>query len=146
MNWNWNNLLTSFEGRIHRASYWGATLALAVVAIIVQWLLIQVIGLRASSIIALVFIYPAYAILIKRSNDRDRPQWIVQAFFALVAISNIATALVGPSAMTESSSLITIISMLLGLASLYVLVDFGCLRGTEGDNRHGPDPLAGRKL
>jgi uncharacterized membrane protein YhaH (DUF805 family) len=39
------------------------------------------------------------------------------------------------------------LSMLVGLVSLaiaiWALVELGFLRGTDGPNQHGPDPLAG---
>jgi uncharacterized membrane protein YhaH (DUF805 family) len=42
----------------------------------------------------------------------------------------------------------TSIGMILGLVSLVVgiwaLIELGILKGTEGPNQHGPDPLAGK--
>jgi uncharacterized membrane protein YhaH (DUF805 family) len=141
MDWDWKYLLTDFDGRINRAKYWGATIAMTIVALIVQFILVKIVGVRITSIIALAFLYPAYALLIKRSNDRDRPQWIAQAFLGLAALSNIMTAIIGPPALGESSAVLSTLAMVLGLAAIYVLVDFGCLRGTVGPNQHGSDPL-----
>jgi uncharacterized membrane protein YhaH (DUF805 family) len=138
---DWNNLLTSFEGRIGRGKFWTGVIAIAIVAIIVQLLLLKIGGLLVASIVALVFLYPFYAVAIKRANDRDRPAWMVQGLIAVSALNNLATAFIGINPDGSRPPLLLLTTVLAGLAGLWALVDLGCLRGTVGPNRHGPDPL-----
>ena len=79
MDWDWKYLFTSFDGRINRAKYWGAALAFGIPAFLIQMLLFWVLGFIITTIVSLVFLYPTYALLLKRGNDRDRPAWITQA-------------------------------------------------------------------
>jgi len=62
-------------------------------------------------VIALVFLYPALAIYTKRWHDRGKSGW-----WSLILL----IPLIGP---------------------IWFLVECGCLRGTEGPNEYGPDPL-----
>ena len=112
--------------------------------VIVQWLVYKVAGTAAASIVSLIFYYPAYAVAVKRSNDRNRPQWIIQSIMVFVAAFNLLTAFAGTPVPSPSGWQMIggFINMLLGL---YMLVDLGGLRGTVGDNRYGPDPLAGQQ-
>jgi uncharacterized membrane protein YhaH (DUF805 family) len=144
MGWDWSYLLTSFEGRINRARYWGAAIAFGLCAVIAQLLLFWIIGFRITMILALGLLYPAYAITVKRGNDRDRPAWISQAFVGLAALVNLAQAAIGPSVMVDPPLFFSVIQTIFGFFALYMLVDLGCLRGTVGPNQHGPDPLAGQ--
>jgi uncharacterized membrane protein YhaH (DUF805 family) len=144
MDWDWGHLLTGFNGRINRARYWGGAIAFGVGAVILQFLLMWIVGFRITMIIALLFLYPAYALLVKRGNDRDRPAVIAQAFIGVAALSNIIQAVVGPSVMVDPPLLVSAFNLLLGVFALYILVDYGCLRGTVGPNRYGPDPLEGK--
>ena len=69
---------------------------------------------------------------------------IAQAFIGVAALSNIIQAVVGPSVMVDPPLLVSAFNLLLGVFALYILVDYGCLRGTVGPNRYGPDPLEGK--
>ena len=141
MDWDWKYLFTSFDGRINRAKYWGAALAFGIPAFLIQMLLFWVLGFIITTIVSLVFLYPTYALLLKRGNDRDRPAWITQAFIGVLAITNILQAVIGPSVLVRPPMFYTAVSLIMGIFALYILVDYGCLRGTVGPNQHGPDPL-----
>ncbi|HXW23312.1 MAG TPA: DUF805 domain-containing protein [Xanthobacteraceae bacterium] len=91
------------------------------------------------SLVILVFIIvswvSAFAIGVKRLHDRDRSGWwTVLFYFAPIVLLAAQGSADGPLA-----------SSALGLAALAVslwwLVELGCLRGTSGPNRFGPDPL-----
>lgn len=129
------SLFTSFEGRINRQKWWLGLVAL----IIVQWIVYIVIGLifgggivagvdpnnpeaamqavRMMSIpliiVVLVFLWPSLALYTKRWHDRGKSGW-----WTLIAFVPI-------------------------IGGIWLLVELGFLRGTEGPNLYGPDPLAG---
>ena len=63
-------------------------------------------------ILVLVFIYPGLAVYTKRWHDRNKSGWW---------------------------SLIVLVPI---VGSIWMLIELGILRGTDGDNRYGPDPLA----
>jgi uncharacterized membrane protein YhaH (DUF805 family) len=127
MNWQW--LFASFEGRINRAKFWIGSLVLWVLWILVNGVLWTMFGVRYSEgelpspvmgpvawlvwvIIAIALTYATLAVWAKRWHDRDKSGW-----WSLIALVPIVGA-------------------------IWILVELGCLPGTEGPNRFGPDPLA----
>ena len=122
--------LFAFEGRINRAKYWAFV---ALVFFFVFPALRAVVGLRdavvalddpatvravetGTALLSLVIFVPLvvsiFAVGAKRWHDRNKSGWWV--LLNLVPV-------IGP---------------------IWTLVECGCLKGTEGQNRHGPDPLA----
>jgi uncharacterized membrane protein YhaH (DUF805 family) len=135
MDWKW--LFTSFQGRTNRQPFWLGLLALIIAEWVVMLVLSMVFGVSMMgnvdpnaapgqapamasgavaliSIVALIFIWPALAIYTKRWHDRDKSGWW------------------------------TLISLVPVIGSIWMLVECGFLRGTEGPNRFGADPLAGK--
>jgi len=121
---------TSFDGRIPRMTFWLGVLVL----MIIQWVLFALFGGMAMMsmdmsdpaaaeqamsgmwpiwIIFLVFLWPSLAVYTKRWHDRNKSGWW---------------------------SLIVLVPL---IGSLWLLIECGFLRGTEGPNRFGDDPLAG---
>ena len=126
MNWQW--LFASFEGRINRAKFWIGSLVLWVLWIVVNGVLSTMFGMQFAEgeilpamgpvawlvwvIIAIALTYATLAVWAKRWHDRDKSGW-----WSLIALVPIVGA-------------------------IWILVELGCLPGTEGPNRFGPDPLA----
>lgn len=116
------NFLFSFQGRISRYQYWVQFflpfIALDFIAVIIDLITGMYnaqTGLGLLSTIFLVLaIWPSLAINVKRCHDRDRSRW-----FLLV-------------------SLIPLVGV------IWLFIDLGCLRGSIGQNRFGPDPVATR--
>jgi uncharacterized membrane protein YhaH (DUF805 family) len=129
---------TSFEGRIPRKTFWLAYLIMLVISWILMFILTAIFGvsLFASpdptltpeaqlaqsmeqmsalaipfTILILVTLWPALAIYTKRWHDRNKSGW-----WTLI----ILIPIVGP---------------------IWFLIEQGFLRGTEGPNRFGPDPI-----
>lgn len=123
------NYLFSFQGRINRAKYW----AFVGLAILYNIAIIAVVaGLAvalgdpntgdagaASAVVVAVqlvmylpYVVASLAITVKRWHDRDKSGWWILIGFVPV------------------------------VGGIWTLVECGCLRGTDGDNRFGPDPLA----
>ena len=62
----------------------------------------------------IALIYPAVCLYGKRFHDRGKSAWWV------------------------------LISLVPILGFIWILIDLGILKGTEGENRFGPDPLGGQ--
>jgi uncharacterized membrane protein YhaH (DUF805 family) len=126
MNWQW--LFSSFEGRINRAKFWIGSLVLWVLWILVNVVLSTIFGMQYAAgdifpamgpaawliwvILALALTYASLAVWAKRWHDRDKSGWWSLIMFVPV------------------------------VGAIWILVELGCLPGTEGPNRFGPDPLA----
>ncbi len=118
--WLW----TSFEGRIGRSTYWLKFVLPYVVITIVLTIIDMTAGLTIddgmggggigilSSIFSLIGIWFSLAAGAKRCHDRGRSGWF-QAIMLIPIIGGI-----------------------------WLLIELGFLKGTEGENRFGPDPLA----
>ena len=120
---NWGYLFTSMEGRIGRKSIWMGVVVLIVISLIAS-ILDEVLNMPRvgassasagvgviSGIVSLIMIYPGIALSGKRWHDRNKSAWWI---------------LIG---------LIPIIGW------LWSLIETGFLRGTNGANRFGADPL-----
>jgi uncharacterized membrane protein YhaH (DUF805 family) len=129
----WKQILFSFEGRIPRRQYWGATLimmlAFAVPAIIAGFL-VPIFVFRArpnhaghlengAVVIVLVLLlipvvifamWAGLAVAVKRWHDRDKSGWWC------------------------------LIGFIPYIGAIWQFIECGCLRGTEGPNRFGGDP------
>lgn len=127
-------LLLSYEGRINRAKVWLSLLyyiaagVIAAVLLSVLWQIIpgevgedggfNVEGVRALPYIVIGFgtfafyVWSGICIGIKRYHDRNKSGWWI--LIQLVPI----------------------------IGALWYFIEVFCLRGTVGDNRFGPDPLA----
>lgn len=128
------SLFTSFEGRINRQKWWLGIIVL----MIVEWIVVIVLGMvfgggmmsgidpnnpEAAAqamgmisvpmiIVILIFLWPSLALYTKRWHDRGKSGWW------------------------------TLIVLIPFIGAIWALVELGFLRGTEGPNQYGPDPLA----
>jgi uncharacterized membrane protein YhaH (DUF805 family) len=135
-------LFTSFSGRINREPFWIGFGILAAVEVAAQWLAGQAEGDTLSTVLDLAFTYPEFALAVKRANDRDLTPWIVALFFAGNVALDLFTLLNGP--LDTSNPINGIILIPFALLAVALIVELGFRRGTEGPNRFGPDPLAGK--
>jgi uncharacterized membrane protein YhaH (DUF805 family) len=147
---NLTTLLFSFQGRVIGPNWLVALIYLAVFVCFV----LTFIGLGISSAISstgalisyllvaifvivslLLAIWSSIAVGIKRLHDRDQSGWWMLVFWEVSTI----VSLLQETAAAPSSKFI------LGIGSLavtvWVIVELGCLRGTQGPNRFGSDPL-----
>jgi uncharacterized membrane protein YhaH (DUF805 family) len=130
---------TSFEGRIPRKTFWLAVLAMVVLSWILQIVIFMVFGVSMTpsidpnatpeqaaeamdaamgammlplGIVVLLTLWPTLAIYAKRWHDRNKSGWWSLIMFVPI------------------------------IGAIWLLVELGFLRGTEGPNRFGPDPIA----
>ena len=140
---NWVHLLTSFEGRISRQSFWIGW-AVLVAAEIAVWLgTRQFNDERVGAVADLVMLYPQFAVSAKRGHDRNTPTWVIGLFFALSAVFDLLQfgGWVTSASLEQQTTLVTVIFIPIGLFAVVLVVDLGFRRGTVGPNRYGPDPL-----
>ena len=157
-------LLFSFKGRINRKPWWVASLAAGFTASLLTAILealahssgetiinpvthtfepTGILGL-AISVIGLVNAWIAFALSVKRLHDRDRGGWwlLWQILVITVAVILIVVAIAVPK---EQGALWYALAGAAGLAafaiSVWLFIEIGFLRGTQGPNRFGPDPL-----
>lgn len=124
MDWKW--LLLSREGRIPRKVYWlnfvvptaliGLVISLAELALGLDDGHTALTSGPLSVLFLLAMIWPSICVSAKRCHDRDKSAWWILLYFVPV---------IGP---------------------IWWLIEFGCLRGTIGPNRFGPDPIAPASL
>lgn len=90
--------------------------------------------------LAVVLFYCTLAVLAKRLHDRNKSAWWLVIFvFGPAFISGLGNATGGSHAAGGIAEVFSLIA--LGI-NLWAFVELYCLRGTVGDNRYGPDPLA----
>jgi uncharacterized membrane protein YhaH (DUF805 family) len=127
MDWRW--LFTSFEGRINRAKFWAGIIVLwalsivvnSIIAIAFDWQyrpgwffpVMEPAGRLVWIAVAIPIVFAALAVLAKRWHDRDKSGWW------------------------------SLIGFVPFVGFIWIVIECGCLPGTEGPNRYGPDPLAG---
>jgi uncharacterized membrane protein YhaH (DUF805 family) len=158
------DLLFSFKGRINRKPWWLATIAAGLAASVIT----AVIEIAARSsgqtaidpvtnqieptgmfvvlvgVIGLVNMWIAFALSAKRLHDRDRTGWwlIWQLLILILAIILVVVAVAVPQ---EQGAVWYALAGAACLAafviSVWLFVQIGFLRGTNGPNRFGPDPL-----
>ena len=101
-------------------------------------------------VIYLIFCYPGYALGVKRRHDRGASGILILVSIGLGILSLLLQGFgliydvvtVGETAMLTPNILGTIISAASGILGLYLLVVMGFLKGEQGANAYGPDPLA----
>ena len=94
-----------------------------------------------NGMLVIVILIVGIAVGVKRLHDRNKSGWFLLLFyfvpFTLAALSVLIDAFV------EDSIIIATVLALLAIAvGVWTFVEMGCLRGTVGINRYGPDPVA----
>jgi uncharacterized membrane protein YhaH (DUF805 family) len=158
------DLLFSFKGRINRKPWWLATIAVGLAASIIT-AIIEVIARSSGQtaidpvtnqveptgifgmlvgVVGLVNMWVAFALSAKRLHDRDRTGWwlIWQLLILVLAVILVVVAVVVPQ---EQGALWYALAGAACIAafviSVWLFVQIGFLRGTQGPNRFGLDPL-----
>jgi uncharacterized membrane protein YhaH (DUF805 family) len=137
------------SGRISRSQYWlRLVLPMFIIAMILN--LMELAGGKGilTGIFQLIALWPGFVVSVKRIHDRNKSGWLVWAFygpFITAMTSTIVTVIVFTFDSSGAASLLGVISGVLWVVALVVgiwfFVEFGCMRGTVGANRYGPDPV-----
>ncbi|MEI9990745.1 MAG: DUF805 domain-containing protein [Rhizomicrobium sp.] len=113
-------------------------------------------------VLYVVGLYIGLAVATKRLHDRNKSAWWLIVFFLLPAVLQIPTFMIMPQLLANIGAAIhaaqnhlppppqpvqpPLVLIARGAATiigLWAFVELYILRGTVGDNRFGPDPLAG---
>ncbi len=141
--------LFSFRGRTSRRDYWRIQL-LCTAVLAVFWC----VGLAAAlatgvgawsalGVVALgVLLVVGMANFVRRLHDRNKSAWWMAPFYGVPILGGFALGSMKDTAQTDSAIAVGASLALLAL-SVWVFIDLGCLRGTRGANRYGPDPVGG---
>jgi uncharacterized membrane protein YhaH (DUF805 family) len=114
---DWKYLFGSFDGRIGRQTFWIGVVTLMIASAVLHLVLAALFGWHhamggpINGAVSLILLYPSLAVDVKRLHDRDKSGWWI--LLLLVPV----------------------------LGFIWFIVECGCLRGTAGPNRFGPDPL-----
>jgi uncharacterized membrane protein YhaH (DUF805 family) len=100
----------------------------------------------------LIVLWPGIAVLIKRIHDRNKSGALVWALYGPMIPATIlviaAIAVAGASGDRSVAAGLFAVSAVLwivaALVGIWFFVEFGCMRGTIGANRFGPDPVGQR--
>jgi uncharacterized membrane protein YhaH (DUF805 family) len=141
----------SARGRISRSQYW-LRFFLPVFAIGIVLAIVAGVGGEAAkslqTIWQLVVLWPSIAVLIKRIHDRDKSGALVWALYGPLipaVIVTIAAVVAVAAGGGEAAWALIIVAVVLWVAvagvAIWFFIEFGCMRGTIGPNRFGPDPV-----
>jgi uncharacterized membrane protein YhaH (DUF805 family) len=166
---SWRQYLLGFDGRIGRLRMWrfyvvawAIEMGLFVLVFLVYGVLmamgavggsapspypgIAMTGVGAVSFLAIYYMYAA--VTSKRLHDRNKSAWWILPFLVLPLVLILAPEMLTARivAAHDRPAELAIASAVLAGVALYLwgFVELYCLRGTMGENRYGPDPLAGR--
>jgi uncharacterized membrane protein YhaH (DUF805 family) len=165
--------LFSFQGRINRAKLWafilvGIAWEIIVVVIACFGFNLSALSVQAGqhpdpaalfagqkaliagiaiAVLVVAYFWAGLAVAVKRLHDREKSAaWLLVFWVLPLVLEIVGFALSGVGALTNHASM-TPLSTALFLGALAIViwafVELYCLRGTSGENRFGPDPLAG---
>lgn len=157
------NFLFNPNGRISRKDIWLKFFLVSIIASFVSGAIDAAVGVELfSAIVSLFFLWPGFAVPIKRFHDRGMTGWwvlfvVLGGTFSFIimflplwepimANLNDLEALDEErltEALTQGSGMATLMIgffMFLGVAIFAFVVNY-CLPGEQGTNRYGPDPL-----
>lgn len=158
------SLLFGFRGRLNRARYWLAALIYLLVTAVPMLFLFWTFGANGISsseelaarlsgsgtasislivfvlifaVVCIAVVISSILVAIRRLHDRDKSGWWVIFFYVFPSIlSAMADAF-------EKSSVSLMVLLNIGAIgiSIWAFVELGFLRGTDGPNRFGSDPI-----
>lgn len=141
-------MFTSTEGRIARQTYWIGIVIITLVGVPAVGAALYFGGGTAAAITNLFFLWCGFALSVKRAQDRNRHYLFVAALFGLSALlttiqastkMSITDKMMDPSGVPQLLAAIVLV-LLFGYL-VFLFIELGCLRGTVGPNKYGPDPL-----
>jgi uncharacterized membrane protein YhaH (DUF805 family) len=134
----WRYLCLSFDGRIPRLPFWIGTIAINIVGLAADSVATALGGYGLSAVVALALLYPALAVAAKRAHDRGRSETILIFFFLpafLISLFQVLGYLEGGGPM---GPVLGLLGVWLVAAMIWMLIDFGLMRGQPGSNAYGP--------
>jgi uncharacterized membrane protein YhaH (DUF805 family) len=94
-----------------------------------------------NGMLGIVIFISSLAVGVKRLHDRNKSGWYLVLFYIIPSILIVAGIAVG-TIMEDSIMIASILGLVAAAIGIWAFIELGCLRGTVGANRYGPDPLA----
>ncbi len=137
-------LYTSLEGRIGRETYWtrfiGPMAVIGFIAGIIDGSLGTEVG-TVSAIAIVISIWPSTVGNVKRLHDRGLTGWHIAVFWGLMLIMILVMGVLFQGSDDLGGGVGVVMGIVWAGYALYLVVVCGFLKGTEGLNKYGPDPL-----
>jgi uncharacterized membrane protein YhaH (DUF805 family) len=141
---DWGQLFFKFNGRINRAKFWIAVLIYTAINIVMAILGYvsddNAIFQAVNGMLGIVIFISSLAVGVKRLHDRNKSGWYLVLFYIIPSILIVAGIAVG-TIMEDSIMIASILGLVAAAIGIWAFIELGCLRGTEGPNQYGPDPL-----
>jgi len=147
------HVLFGFRGRISRAKYWLAIVLWTAVLAAGQIVPSMVAGMSFDELLDIALAFDMFrpilalgliflivwaisflAVGVKRLHDRDKSGWWAVLFFVPLTLDVVAV-------FAHSIELIYLSNIASAFIIIWCFVELGVLRGTQGNNRFGADPL-----
>ncbi len=132
--------LFSFQGRLRRRDYWLMSLLLGAVVLAALVPLFLAFGFLATdprlSLVTLVVMWPSLALLVKRIHDRNKSGWVAAIYWG----PSLASSIIEAFPALGLQSVVMGLNVVTGIISLWILIEFGFMDGTQGPNRYGKSP------
>ena len=140
----------SAGGRINRATYWRSLVVLGIAGLFAAVLLLTAASLAAPLfIVTIVVVFLpwlmwGFAIHTERLHDRNRSAWWLVTFYLVPGMLGYF-AKIASFAGAIGTAPQPILALAAFALSIWGFVEIGCLPGTAGLNRYGPNPVAKSK-
>jgi uncharacterized membrane protein YhaH (DUF805 family) len=151
-------LMMTTDGRIGRKQWWIGIAVLVVISIAAS-IVFGIVSLGNGTVMAwlavalnFALIWPSYCIGIKRRQDRDNNGMDIKILIGASVLLNILQATgIGVSWVDTGGGVLlpmpaiwlSVINLAFAVFAIYMLVQLGFLKGTNGPNSYGPDPVDG---
>jgi uncharacterized membrane protein YhaH (DUF805 family) len=139
------NIFITFGGRINRAKYWIAAFIYAAIYLVVA-VLAYLAGQSTTvhtinAVVIVVLMISGIGVAVKRLHDRNKSGWYVLLFIVAPLILLAGGIFIGTMS-TGSDFVATAFWLIAFVIGIWGFIELGCLRGSIGQNKYGPDPLA----
>lgn len=152
----WSYILFSAQGRINRGKWWaamGISCAIGIAAVLAGALVGSAFGnprgIFGGIVVGYVVFLPiaiwiGIAAGIKRLHDCDKSGhwlWLLYVLPLVLGIIGNIISYGGPGGINNPNPVGSLFALLAFPFWIWNFVQIGCLRGTRGPNRYGPDPI-----
>jgi len=161
---DWTQLLFSFKGRIQRLYWWVTSLVVGTVAGMLTSSLefwakrvgsgminpdtqeFEPVGPFAIGLGAIVILnmWINLAVSVKRLHDRNRTGWWIAVLYVVLSVAIVlgVVTLMQPEGQREPLNMLAVTAVVaVSYLMIWLFIEIGFLKGTQGPNRFGPDPL-----
>jgi uncharacterized membrane protein YhaH (DUF805 family) len=134
------------SGRINRAKYWRSVLIYLGAGMMTAVILLTAAGIAAPLLILMIvlvlipWLLWGVSFTTRRLHDRDKSAWWLVVFYLVPGVlGHLAEA--AWFAGISGAALKSVLALASFVLTIWGFVEVGCLRGTNGLNTYGSDPL-----